>query len=82
MAGNGLLLVGTLVLLCFEDWRMGAAIATFAVTGLSLMLALRTLGVPYWEKVRQISAEFHGFLGELLGATKILRIANTQVRAT
>jgi ATP-binding cassette subfamily B protein len=37
------------------------------------MFALRSLGVPYWEKVRQISADFYGFLGELLGATEDVR---------
>jgi ATP-binding cassette subfamily B protein/ATP-binding cassette subfamily C protein len=73
VVGNGLLMVGTLVLLYFEDWRIGAAITGFVVIGLTLMLSLRSLGVPYWEKVRQISAEFYGFLGELLGATEDVR---------
>jgi ATP-binding cassette subfamily B protein/ATP-binding cassette subfamily C protein len=73
VAGNGLLMAGTLILLFFEDWRIGAATTAFAVLGLSLMITLRTFGVPYWEKVRQISADFYGFLGELLGATEDVR---------
>jgi ATP-binding cassette subfamily B protein/ATP-binding cassette subfamily C protein len=73
VVGNGLLMVGTLLLLFREDWRIGLGITAFVVTGLAIMIGLRTLGVPYWERVRQISADFYGFLGEQLGGMEDIR---------
>ncbi|MBX3011244.1 MAG: ABC transporter ATP-binding protein [Caldilineaceae bacterium] len=71
--GSLLLMLGVLALLYREDWRVGLALTLFALGGLFLLVRTRELTTPFWEKERQINAEFYGFLGEHLGATEDLR---------
>jgi ATP-binding cassette subfamily B protein/ATP-binding cassette subfamily C protein len=71
--GNIVLLFGILVVLFVEDWRAGAALTLFTLTALSTLIRLRSLAVPYWGALRQISAEFFGFLGEHLAGTEDIR---------
>ncbi len=70
---NFILLLGIIILLFLEDWRIGAALTGFAVIGLVLMVATRKIAIPYWTKVRKIRAEFYGFLGEQLTGTEEIR---------
>ena len=37
---------GIVVVLLFEDWRVGAAVAAFAVVGVVVVDRVRALGVP------------------------------------
>jgi len=71
--GNSLLLVGVLVLLYREDWRIGLAFSAFAGLALGVMLRLRNIAVPHWEAERQASAEQFGFLEERLAGTEDIR---------
>jgi len=73
IVGSLLLMVGVLVLLYREDWRVGVALTLFTLGGLVLLVRIREFATPFWEKERQINAEFYGFLGEHLGATEDLR---------
>jgi ABC-type multidrug transport system fused ATPase/permease subunit len=68
--GNLLLLAGVLILLFWEDWRIGLALLVFALAALFILIRIRTLAIPYWVQVREMSATFFGFLSELLGATE------------
>ena len=70
---NFILVLGILILLFLEDWRIGAALTGFAVISLFLMVATRKIAIPYWTKVRKIRAEFYGFLGEQLTGTEEIR---------
>ena len=71
--GNLLMLVGVLLLLFLEDWRIGLALFIFAVIALAILIRIRTIAIPYWGKVREMSATFFGFLGEVLTATEDVR---------
>ena len=71
--GNILLLVGVLISLFVEDWRVGAVFALFAVAALALMLRLRGIAVPHWKAEREASAEQFGFLEERLAGTEDIR---------
>ncbi|MGC9335784.1 MAG: ABC transporter ATP-binding protein [Anaerolineae bacterium] len=71
--GNGLLLVGILVLLTREDWRVGLTVGLFAATALVALARLRNIAVPHWAAERQASAELFGFLEERLGGTEDIR---------
>jgi ATP-binding cassette, subfamily B, bacterial len=71
--GNCLLIIGVLLLLFREEWRIGIAISLFAVLGLFILIRLRHVAVPYWVKAREKDAEFFGFLGEQLASTEDLR---------
>jgi ATP-binding cassette subfamily B protein len=70
---NIVLMLGILALLFLEDWRIGLGVTIFALLSLLYMLRIRNIATPYWIKVRQISAEFFGFLGETLGALEDVR---------
>ena len=71
--GNLFLMVGILILLFLEDWRIGLSIALFALAALFILGRFRSIGVPYWAAERQSSAELFGFLEERLAGTEDIR---------
>ncbi len=71
--GSLLMMVGVLVLLYREDWRVGLALTIFALIGLGILVRIRAFATPFWERERAVNAEFYGFLGEHLSATEDLR---------
>ncbi len=73
MLSNVVLLIGVLVLLFFEDWRVGLSMTVFALVALAILIRMRSIAVPYWTAVRQASAHFFGFLGERLAGTEDIR---------
>jgi ABC-type multidrug transport system fused ATPase/permease subunit len=73
VVGNGILLVGVLVLLYLVDWRVGLVLSAFVVLALIAMLRIRALATPYWAAERQASADFYGFLGEYLAGLEDVR---------
>ncbi|MCB9148743.1 MAG: ABC transporter ATP-binding protein [Caldilineaceae bacterium] len=68
--GNALLMVGVLVMLFREDWRVGLALALFAGLGLTVLVRIRAFAIPFWERHREVVASFYGFLSEYLTATE------------
>jgi len=73
MLSNIVLLIGVLVLLFFEDWRVGLGMTIFALIALAILIRMRSIAVPYWTAVREASAHFFGFLGERLAGTEDIR---------
>jgi ATP-binding cassette subfamily B protein len=71
--GNVLLLIGVLLMVWREDWRAGVAITTFAIAALLVLFRLRTVAVNRWRRVREVSAQLYGFLGERLAGTEDIR---------
>lgn len=71
--GNSLLLVGVLILLFREDWRIGLALTAFVIVTLTLLINLRDVAVPFWINERQAQATFLGFLEERLSGTEDIR---------
>ena len=76
--GNGLLLVGVLILLFREDVRVGAVITTFVVATLFILNRMRNIAVPYWQVARQASADYFGFLEERLAGTEDIRASGAK----
>ena len=70
---NVVLLIGVLVLLFREDWRVGLGMTLFALLALVILLRIRHIAVPFWTAVREASADFFGFLGEQLIGTEDIR---------
>lgn len=70
---NVLLLIGVLVLLFREDYRVGIGMSIFAVVSVVVLSFLRDIAVPYWTAERQNSGLFFGFLGEHLSGTEDIR---------
>ena len=73
LAANLLMTAGIAVVLLFEDWRVGAAVAAFAVVGVVAVDRVRALGVPRFVRSRAASAAFFGRLSEWLTAAEELR---------
>lgn len=73
LLNNALLLLGVLILLWWEDWRVGSAITVIALLGLFAVNTLRTKAVPHWEQVHQATAELYGALEEWLDGREDIR---------
>ena len=71
--GNALLLIGILLLLFREDWRVGVGLSIYAALTLVALLALQRLAVPRWAALSQANAEQAGFLEERLAGAEDLR---------
>ncbi len=70
VVGNGVLLVGILVLLWFESWIVGAAISVFTLAMFLGLFRLHGVTVPWHKAIRATSAEMFGFIGEQVDGTE------------
>jgi ATP-binding cassette, subfamily B, bacterial len=71
--GNVLLILGILLLLFREDWRVGVGLTIYALLTLGALLALQRLAVARWTGLSQAEAEQAGFLEERLSGTEDIR---------
>jgi ATP-binding cassette subfamily B protein len=70
---NMVLLVGVLVLLWREDWRVGLTMVIFTGVALAVLVRVRSIAVPHWAAARQARADVAGFLEERLAGTEDIR---------
>lgn len=73
LLGNGALLVGIVVALGLEDWRVAAGLTVWVVAAVVLLRRMQLVGVPLWAASRQASAELFGFLEERMAGTEDIR---------
>jgi ATP-binding cassette subfamily B protein len=71
--GNLVLLTGILVVLFFEDARVGSAMTAFAVIAVFALVRVRGIAVPYQKAFRAAVADLFGFLEERLAGTEDIR---------
>lgn len=71
--GNGILLIGILIILFLEDWRAGLSLSLFSGLALLSLLRVQRFAVVPWTRYRQKSAEFFGFVGEQITGREDLR---------
>ncbi|HUS15097.1 MAG TPA: ABC transporter ATP-binding protein [Chloroflexia bacterium] len=71
--GNAVLMVGVLVMLFREDWRVGLAMSVFALVAVVLMTASSKIGVAAAGGERQAYAELFGFVEERLAGLPDIR---------
>lgn len=71
--GNLVLLLGVLVLLWVEDWRVGLALTLYSLVAMLVLGKVRNLGVEATKEERQASAEMYGFLEERLAGLEDIR---------
>ncbi len=76
--GNLLLVVGVLVLLTWQDWRIGLSIAGVAVIGLLTLNWLNKRTVPRWQALREADAQLFGFVEEWLNGTEEIRSSGAE----
>ncbi len=73
VVGNFFLLIGVLVVLSWEDWRLGVALGIYSIIALVTLFSLKDIAVPHWKKARQASADFYGFVEEHLGGCEDIK---------
>lgn len=71
--GSLLLLIGVLLVLLREDWRISLALTIYTLIALAALALLRTIAVPHWKATREASADLFGFLEEQLAGTEDVR---------
>jgi ATP-binding cassette subfamily B protein/ATP-binding cassette subfamily C protein len=73
LLSNGLLVLGILVLLFREDWRVGLIGAAYVLLAVALLRQVQKPAERAWGDSRQVHAELFGFLGERLVGTEDIR---------
>jgi ATP-binding cassette, subfamily B, bacterial len=76
--GNGLLVIGILIVLLREDWRVSSSLTAFVVITVFVLLRLANISVNSWEAERKASADLYGFLEERLSGTEDIRSNNAK----
>ena len=71
--GNAILLVGVLIVLFREDWRISVALAGYTVVAFTSLSCIRNLAVPHWRTSSQASADLFGFLEERFSGIEDIR---------
>ena len=71
--GNFLFLIGVLLLVMREDWRIGIGLTLYALLALAIMRKIQGLAVPHFRAYRSAAAEMSGFWEERIIATEDIR---------
>ncbi len=58
------LLIGIILLIYREDWRIGLTLTFIAILDMLAMKYIEKKSLKHWEKSREYSAQLYGFLGE------------------
>ena len=70
---NGLLLIGILIALFLEDWRVGVGFTIYSALTLLILGRVRNIAVPHQKARREAEAQYYGFLEEQLSGTEDIR---------
>ncbi len=71
--GNLVLMTGILIVLFFEDWRVGIVFTCFAIVAVLGLNRVRSVAVPFQKALRAATADLFGFLEERLAGTEDIR---------
>lgn len=74
--GSALMMIGIMALLFRVDWRVGTAVAAMLALAVISMIRIRAAATPRWARERQASADYYGFLGEVISAREDVRSNN------
>lgn len=73
LISNGLLMLGILVALFLEDWRVGMGFAVYSLVTILVLARLKDIALPHQKARRQAEAEMYGFLEEQLAGMEDIR---------
>jgi ATP-binding cassette subfamily B protein len=73
LLSNGLLVLGILAVLFFEDWRIGLVGTAYVSLAVALLRRVQRPATRAWRDSRQAHAALYSFLGERLGGTEDIR---------
>lgn len=70
VVGNGLLILGIVVLIVRESWLLGSLVGGLILVGLVAFARLHEVAVPWWKAVSTTQAEMYGQVGEQVDGTE------------
>ncbi len=73
VVGAALLILGVIVILFLEDWRMGLAVTTYALVTIVVLLRMKNIAIEATEREREANAVLYGFLEERLAGIDDIR---------
>jgi len=73
LIANGLLLIGILITLFFEDWRVGLGFTLFSILTITIISRLRNIAIVHQKARREAEAQMYGFIEEQLSGTEDIR---------
>jgi len=73
--GNMILVIGILIAIYIEDWRLGLVFTFFVIVTLLALNRVRGIAIPSQKAVREASADLFGYLEERLAGTEDIRSA-------
>ena len=76
--GNVVLLIGVLVVVARESLLAFVAFLVFALFALGVLTKIRFVAVREWGRVREVSAQMYGFIGERLAGTEDIRSSGAE----
>jgi len=76
--GNAILIIGILLLLFREDWRVGLGLTVYSLLTVFVLSLLQNIAVSKWAAERQVYAETFGFLEERISGTEDIRAAGAE----
>ncbi len=82
VAGNALLILGILLLLFREDWRIGVGLTLYSILTFVVLGFIQRIAVRRWTAERQANADFYGFLEEHISGTEDIRAAGAEPYVT
>lgn len=81
LAGNGLLVLGILILFFRENVWVGAGMLVYALVTLVVLGSIQRLGEERWEQERQAAAEMSGYIEERIGGAEEIRACGAETYA-
>jgi ABC-type multidrug transport system fused ATPase/permease subunit len=78
MIGNGLLVLGILVLLFRENTWVGLGMVAYTLLTLLVLRSIQQLAVPRWAAERQSSARLYGYIEERISGAEEIRAAGAE----
>jgi ABC-type multidrug transport system fused ATPase/permease subunit len=79
--GNGLLVLGILLLLFREDPWVGLGMLAYTLVTLLVLGQIQKLAVPRWAAERQAGAELYGYIEERISGVEEIRAAGAEGHA-
>ena len=76
--GNGLLVLGILVMLFRENAWVGLGMVIYTLLTLLVLRSIQKLAVPRWAAERQASARLYGFIEERISGAEEIRAAGAE----
>lgn len=71
--GAAVLILGVIVVLFVEDWRMGLGVTAYAVVTIVVLLRMKNVAIEATEREREVNAVMYGFLEERLAGIEDIR---------